>query len=124
MRYMISAFILALLCSLAAFARPDNDPILGKWTNASGNRVIEFVKNGDGFDAIIRKAEDSSLIGKKQISGLHKKNSTTYSDGTLYLVNQGKTAACSVVMSSPDLIQLTGKMGLFAKSQQWKRLKS
>ncbi|PZR21903.1 MAG: hypothetical protein DI535_27345 [Citrobacter freundii] len=114
--------MLMLLISAAAVAQTGSDPLTGKWKDEAGERVIEFVRKGDVFDAVIRKAKNASLVGKIQISGLKKKKENTYSDGTLYIIAQGKTASCSAKIKSPDELQLTGKMGLFSKTQKWTRV--
>lgn len=98
-----------------------NDKILGKWTNEERTRVIEFVKNGNTYEALIRSAEDPSLIGKKQITGLKNKGNEYYG-GTLHIFQKDKKLKCSASISSDNHLKLTASYGLISKTQTWKKL--
>lgn len=104
-----------------SFAQTTDNSILGKWTNEDKTRVIEFVKNGNAYDAIVRSAEDKSLIGKKQISGLTQKDATSFVNGTVYIFKRNRTAKCSANLNG-KFLQLQASMGLMSKSQTWTRL--
>lgn len=120
-------FIFLLLCmlfSMSAFAQNTNDRILGQWTNEDHTRMLEFVKQGSHYDAIIRKAEPDSLIGKKQISGLRFDKGDSYKGGTLYAIQKGKTANCSAKLLNNDKLELRVSKGLTSKSSVWTRINS
>ncbi|MDE1192564.1 MAG: DUF2147 domain-containing protein [Arachidicoccus sp.] len=115
-------FAAMILISTVSFAQSQNDIIIGKWKDDAGDRTIEFVKTDAGYNAIIRTAEDASLVGKIQISHLQKKDATHYINGTLYIITKNKTAKCSVEADSNNELVITGKMGMFSKSQKWTRV--
>ena len=74
--------LLVYLLNLTIYAQNGAEKIWGKWANEDKSRVIEFVQNGDKYDAIICGASDKSIIGKKRITGLKPFSDETYSDGT------------------------------------------
>ena len=121
MQKLIILFVGLLLCA-GINAQENNDKILGTWINEDRTRIIEFVKNGSRYDAIIRKAEDPKLHGKKQISGLQKSGSDTFKNGTIHLIKQGKTAKCSARLIGEDRIQLNASYGMMSRTQIWTRL--
>lgn len=119
--YKVLFSFLLLLTSIAGFSQNSKDPIIGKWTDESNERVIEFVQQGDHFNAVIRSAKDKSLIGKTQISGLLKNGSNAYKNGTIYVIKQGKTGSCTAKLKGNQL-EISGKMGFFSRSQKWTRV--
>lgn len=118
----IILMVTGVLFSLNIFAQTTNDKILGKWTNEEKTRIIEFVKSGDAYDAIIREAEDNSLVGKKQITNLKANGTTSFVDGTLHIIKKGKTAKCTALLSGDTRLYLKGSYGLLSKSQIWTRI--
>lgn len=118
----IVLIITCLALNLSLFAQSGNNSILGKWTNEDKTRVIEFVANGATFDAIIREAEDKSLIGKKQISGLKTTDNTTFIEGTLYLIKRGKSSKCAAKLLGSDQLQLKASYAGLSKTQTWTKL--
>ncbi len=78
-------FIASTLLGISTFAPTNNDTILGQWTNEDNSRVLEFVKNGSEYEAIVRKAELPAYIGKKQITSLKYDKKNAYVDGTLHI---------------------------------------
>lgn len=113
----------SLFIGLCVFAQTDNDKILGKWTNEDKSRVIEFVKNGDAYDAIIRQADDESLAGKKQITSLQKDGSTTFKNGTVHVIKKSKTARCTAKLVNDDKLEITATFGMMSRKQTWSRVK-
>lgn len=113
-------FITSLFVT-AANAQTNSEAILGKWTNEDRTRVIEFVKTGDGYEAIIKEAADRNLIGQKQITGL-RYNNNGYS-GTLHLPKKGKTFPCTAHIEDNGKLELSARVGFMSKSQTWTRVK-
>lgn len=111
-----------LLFSLNIFAQTTNDKILGKWTNEDKTRIVEFVKNGDAYDAIIRQADDNSIVGKKQITGLKANSTTSFVNGTVHVIKKGKTAKCTATLSGDNKLYLKASYGMMSKSQTWTKL--
>lgn len=116
---MIFVFIAGIFTTAQAQTKADD--ILGKWTNEDKTRVLEFVKNGSIYDAIIKEAPDASLVGQKQLTGLSF-SSSAYK-GKLYLPKKGKSFPCTVAIKSNGTMELTAKAGFMSKSQTWTRVK-
>lgn len=118
----IILMITGLLFGLHAFAQAPQDKILGKWINDDKTRIIEFVKSGDAYDAIIRKAEDNSIVGKKQITGLKATGAASFAGGTLHMIKKGKTAKCTASLSGAATLYIKASYGMMSKSVTWARL--
>jgi uncharacterized protein (DUF2147 family) len=116
---MILLFAASLFAS-TAYAQTDADSILGKWTNEDKSRVLEFVKNGSDYEAIIKEASDKTLVGKKQITGL-KYNKGSYK-GNVYIIKRGKTLPCTLTIKTNRTMQLTASAGVMSQSQTWTKL--
>jgi uncharacterized protein (DUF2147 family) len=99
-----------------------NDKLLGQWTNDDQNRVLEFVKNGSAYDAIIREADLPSHIGQKQITSLKHKKENYYKGGTLHILQKDRTAKCTAKLLSENQLELKVSMGLISKSAVWTRV--
>ncbi|PZU81059.1 MAG: hypothetical protein DI529_16035 [Chryseobacterium sp.] len=111
-----------LLIGINMQAQNSPDKILGKWTNEDKTRVIEFVKNGTSYDAVIRKSEDKSVIGKRQITGLKYKREGNYTNGTVHIIKKGKTASCSAQITKDNQLTIKASYGMMSKTQVWTRL--
>lgn len=116
---MIFVFIAGVFTTAKAQTKADD--ILGKWTNDDKTRVLEFVKNGSIYEAVIKEAPDNSLIGKKQITNLSFSNSSY--KGTVHIPKKGKSFPCTVAIKSNGTMELTAKAGFMSKSQIWTRVK-
>ena len=99
-----------------------NEKILGKWTNADQSRIIEFVKNGNTYDAIIRKTDEASLIGKKQITGLKASGKNAFNKGTLHIFKKNKEADVSAGLLSDKKLELKASIGFMSKKEIWTKL--
>ncbi|AWH86361.1 hypothetical protein HYN59_15140 [Flavobacterium album] len=117
MIFLLSLFTLLQFNTVIAI---DND-LSGKWINEDKTRVLEFTQNSGIYEAIILKAEDNSLIGKKQITGL-KKVGTSYK-GTLHVIKKNKEMDCTVTIKNTNTIEIKGSYGPVSKSQKWHRQK-
>jgi uncharacterized protein (DUF2147 family) len=117
--------ILLMLCGIwgiGTFGQNINDKILGQWTNVDQNRVLEFVKNGSVYDAIINEADPPSFIGQKQITSLEHAEENDYRDGTLHIFQKDRTAKCLLKLLSENQLELKVSMGLISKSAVWTRV--
>ena len=117
---MTMLFITGLV-TLTATAQTNADDILGKWTNKDKTRVLEFVKSGNSYEAIIQEAPDKQLLGKKQLINLQYKSGTY--QGSLYLPKHGKTLPCTIILNSNGTITLSAKSGFISQSQTWTKIK-
>lgn len=114
--------MVSILLGTSIDAQSSNDQILGKWTNEDKSRVIEFVKNGSSYDAVIIKAENASYIGKKQITNLKSDKNNAYKGGTLHVYQKEKTANCSAKLVSRTKLELKASVGIMSKSQVWTKV--
>lgn len=104
----------------AAHAQTNVDAILGKWTNEDKSRVIEIIKTGSSYHAVIKKAPDESVIGKDQLTGLvYRDGSYT---GKVNLPKKGKSYPCTATIKSDGTLQLTASAGFISKSQTWTKV--
>lgn len=100
----------------------DADAIIGLWTNEDAAREIEFVKTGTTYEAIIKKAPDKNLVGKKQITGLEYHDGI-YEKGRLFLPKRGKSFSCTARLINNTSIELSVDAGIMSKTQVWIRIK-
>lgn len=127
MKHLINLSCLALLLLFAGFTQEvkaqtaSADTLLGKWTNEDRTRIIEFVKNGNTYEAIIRQAPDQDLVGKKQITKLVFNNGIY--KGELYLPKRGKNLSCTLRITQTGNLELAAKAGFVSRSQVWSRVK-
>lgn len=121
MQNLLFIFLHTLL-GFSAFSQHPQDQILGFWTNEDHTRVIEFVKNDNNYDAIIKKAEPESLIGMKQITSLKYKKANAYTDGTLHIIQKDKTVDCSVKIINNSQLELKVVYGFMSKSQVFTKM--
>lgn len=101
-------------------AQTNADIILGKWTNEDKTRVIEFVKNGSNYNAVVREAPDKSMIGQNQLTSLAYNNGSY--NGQVHLLQKNKSYPCTVKINSNGTLKLTAKAGFMSKSQTWTRV--
>lgn len=112
--------LITLFTSKGIAQLPNGDAILGKWTNEDKTRVLEFVKNGSSYEALIKEAPDKSLAGQKQITQLQYSNNI-YS-GKLQLPKKGKTFPCTVKLQHNGSLELTARVGFMGRSQTWTKV--
>lgn len=127
MKHLINLSCLVLLLLLTGFIQEGKaqtanaDTLLGKWTNEDRTRIIEFVKNGNVYEAIIRQAPDQDLIGQKQITKLLFNNGLY--KGEVYLPKRGKNLPCTLRITSTGNLELAAKAGFVSRSQVWSRVR-
>lgn len=120
MKSILVLFIFAVGVSKGSQAQTNADAVLGKWTNEDKSRVVEFVKAGSGYEAVIRAAPDPALVGKKQLTGLVFGNGK-YA-GIVWLPKRGKSYPCVLKMKTDTTLELTANAGFTSKSQVWTKL--
>lgn len=127
MKHLINLSCVVLLLLLTGFIQESKaqtanaDTLLGKWTNEDRTRIIEFVKNGNVYEAIIRQAPDQDLIGQKQITKLLFNNGLY--KGEVYLPKRGKNLPCTLRITSTGNLELAAKAGFVSRSQVWSRVR-
>lgn len=117
------SLLVLLVTTLFVHARAQNggDVILGKWTNEDKTRVIEFIKSGSSYYAVIREAPDQSIVGKNQLTNLSYHEGGY--NGNVLLPKKGKSYPCTLRIKSDGTMELTAKAGFMSKSQVWTKVK-
>lgn len=121
MKKVLQLLLLFLTSFTIVQAQTSGDSILGKWTNEDKTRVIEFVKNGNNYNAIIKEAPDQGMIGKNQLTDLVYSNGSY--NGYVQLPKKGKRYPCTIKMRSDGTIELIAKAGFMSKAQIWTRIR-
>ena len=125
MQKAINFFSLVLLFVTTLFvpanAQSVADAILGKWTNEDKTRVVEFVKTGSSYNAVIREAPDKDIVGKNQLTNLSYREGSY--NGNVLLPKKGKSYPCSLRIKTDGSMELTAKAGFMSKTQVWTKVK-
>lgn len=143
MKRLLVVFM-AVLAAIPSMAQ-ENDVILGKWQNPSGEGRVEITKKGakyygklywlkepndeQGKPKLDAKNPDEALQ-KRQIQGLeilkdfdsHGKG--VYENGTIYDPKSGKTYSCKMTLKG-DKLDIRGYVGisLLGRTEVWSRVK-
>ncbi|MGJ1206211.1 DUF2147 domain-containing protein [Sphingobacterium lactis] len=136
MKQLVATFC-ALLFTMMVFGQ-NNDPILGKWENPSGEGRIEIYKKNNKFYGKLywiknagkkdAKNPDPNLRtrdiqGLEILTGFTKKGKT-YEDGEIYDPKSGKTYSCKMTLKGDNQLDIRGYMGisLLGRTETWKRI--
>lgn len=112
----------ALLMGVSLLGQTAHDSLLGQWTNEDKTRVIQFVKSGDLYEGIIVKATDTSLTGKKQITGLRAAPDGSFVNGTIHVYQRNTTVSCTARLTSTGKLEFKARKGFVSKTQVWTKL--
>lgn len=118
--FLMAIFLGNTITNYAQTASTKADSILGKWTNEDKTKIIEFLKNGNTYEAIVRKAEKSESIGKKMITELVLRGKEY--NGKVYIPKTKKIYDCNIIFLNPKTIELTAKSGFMSQSRQWTKM--
>ena len=121
MQFLSLVVLLVSALFIQAKAQSGSDAILGKWTNEDKTRVIEFIKSGSNYNAVIREAPDQSIVGKNQLTNLSYRDGIY--NGNVLLPKKGKSYPCSLKIKTDGRMELTAKAGFMSKSQVWTKVK-
>ncbi|WP_228779818.1 DUF2147 domain-containing protein [Aquiflexum lacus] len=116
------------------------DAILGDWVNEEGNAKFNIYKSdgkyfgkitwGTGLDTKDSKNPDPKLRGQELVGLTILKDfkfegKNTWSDGSIYDPNDGKTYSCKMTLKSNGQLEVRGYVGvsLFGRSETWSRIK-
>jgi len=137
-------FMLAIF-SLPAFSQ-NNDLILGKWQNPSGEGRIEITKKGEKYYGKLywlKEPNDETGQPKKDVKnpdetkrtrlvqglqileGFTSSGKGTYENGTIYDPKSGKTYSCKMTVKGNDKLDIRGFVGisLLGRTETWTRVK-
>jgi uncharacterized protein (DUF2147 family) len=127
-----------LLLGSAAAVRAD-DAILGRWLTEPRDGIIEITRTADktyqgriiGGNAPHRldphnpdpARRQQELLGQTILQGLHQDGEGSWSGGTIYDPDSGRTYKCRIELLDRDHLKLRGFIGisLLGRSQTWSR---
>ena len=66
---------------------------------------------------------DRPIMGVKMLKGFTKKDDVTYVDGTIYSPRTGKTYESKLHLNKEGVLEITGYIFFFSKTQDWTRVK-
>lgn len=143
MRKLLFALILGII-SIPAFSQ--NDDIIGKWQNPSGEGRIEISKEGDKYIGKLywlkepndengqpkkdvknpdKEKQSRPVQGLQILKGFVAKGKGSYEDGTIYDPKSGKTYSCKMTLKDADKLDIRGYVGLslLGRTETWTRVK-
>ena len=101
---------------------PQKTDIIGIWQNEAGNRKITFYESFGGLiEGKVLEDEDPSIKNKIVFSKI-KLNGKIYG-GTAFLPKRNKYINCTLKLTSPNTLAITGKIGFMNDTKIWKRIK-
>ena len=144
-RKKITGIILILLFSFPVAAQ-NQDAIVGKWLNASGEGQVMIYKNGDKYSGKLiwlknpetengelkRDTRNPSpqqrkrpLIGIQILQDFIYLGKGVWEDGSIYDPKTGKTYSCKITMFNNDQLNIRGYVGvsLLGRTEIWRRVK-
>jgi uncharacterized protein (DUF2147 family) len=137
-------FMLAIF-SLPTFSQ-NNDLILGKWQNPSGEGRIEITKKGEKYygklywlkepnnetgqpKKDVKNPDETKrtrlVQGLQILEGFTLSGKGTYENGTIYDPKSGKTYSCKMTVKGNDKLDIRGFVGisLLGRTETWTRIK-
>lgn len=139
--------IICFLAMSSMFALgQEQDAVLGKWQDSSGEARIEINKKGNKYYGKIYWLREPNIqvgvpkldvnnpdaakrsrpiMGLEILSNFSYKGKKTWADGVVYDPNFGKTYNCKMTLKSNDRLYLRGFVGisLFGRTEIWTRVK-
>ena len=141
---ILTALIFVMIFSVTSYAAAPSIvgvwsmPILkGKDKGKERFNVEIFQKDGIYYGKIVKlstmpanalckackdEKQDKPLMGMLVLRGL-KKEAGRYVDGKVYDVEEGREYKCSMVLVSPEKLQVTASLLFFSESHYWTRVK-
>jgi uncharacterized protein (DUF2147 family) len=137
-------FMLAIF-SLPTFSQ-NNDIILGKWQNPSGEGRIEITKKGEKYYGKLYWLKEPNneagqpkkdvknpdeikrtrlVQGLQILEGFTSSGKGVYENGTIYDPKSGKTYSCKMTVKGNDKLDIRGFVGisLLGRTETWTRVK-
>src|SRR5471032_3177130 len=131
--------VLAVLLLGNANLAQAQDAILGRWLTEPRDGIIEITRAADntyqgriiGGNAPHRldphnpdpARRQQELLGQTILQGLHRDGEGSWSGGTIYDPDSGRTYKCHIELLDRDRLKLRGFIGisLLGRSQTWSR---
>lgn len=67
---------------------------------------------------------DRPIMGVKMLEGFNKEDENTYTGGTIYSPRTGKTYESKIHLTKDGVLEVTGYVFFFSKTQEWTRVKN
>lgn len=127
--------VVLVVAGLQAASGPDR--IVGTWVTAEGLSKIDIAKCGEKYCGTIawmksphndEKNEDPgkrgrALVGTQILSGFKYDGGDTYSGGSIYGPERGKTVKAKLELSGDGTLQIHAGSGIAKKTVTWTRQK-
>lgn len=127
------------------FAAAQQEDIIGKWQNPSGEGRIEIYKKGDKYFGKLywlkepddekgqpkkdvqnpdNKLRNRTIQGLEILTDFDKTGQNTWENGKIYDPKSGKTYSCKMTLRSVNELAIRGFVGvsLLGRTETWKRV--
>jgi len=118
---------------------PDAAPILGRWLTGMGDGIVDITREADGsFQGRIiggraparldvhnpePQRRSQPLLGQVILQGMRAAGDDSWSGGSIYDPDSGRTYHCAIELLDPNRLKLRGYLGvpMLGRSQIWTR---
>lgn len=139
MKRFFTALLFSFACTLGILAQAPADRILGTYLTEAGNAKVSIARTGNKYVGTIiwtktagkldsknpNEAERSKkIVGKQILKDFVYTDDNTWSKGTIYDPESGKTYSCKITRESDGTLKVRGYIGisLLGRTTEWKRL--
>ncbi len=142
-KYNIS--LLFVLISFSISAQRKADDIIGTWQTGGAEPAriliekinnyyvgkiiwLKFPEDGDGpkkdRNNPIKTFQNRNIIGINLLNGFKNNGTNSWTSGTIYDPESGKTYSCKISMKDTKTLEVRGYVGisLFGRTEVWKRV--
>jgi uncharacterized protein (DUF2147 family) len=138
MKTTLKILLLLLLSTATLHAQTASaDGILGIWFTPNETSEIAIVKCGEAYCGSIKSLKNPkndeknpdpslrsrALVGVQVLTNFRYTGSNMWSGGTLYGPERGKEFPATLVLASPDSLDIKVKAGMMSKTITWTREK-
>lgn len=129
--------ILLPFAAAAALSAATADRIAGTWLTPNGLSKVEIAKCGDRYCGSIQWMQNPKndrnnadptlrsrpLVGVKILDGFQFDGGASWSGGTIYAPERGKTVDAKLVLTGDDSLEVKVSAGMVKKTVGWTRVK-
>ena len=132
---MKSKLLLGLAFAGILLAQPDGNQILGVWNTDDGDSKIEIVKCGENYCGSIKSMStprhdernsnaslrNRPLVGVQVLTGFKYAGSNSWTGGTLYAPQRGRTMSAKLKLRPQDSLDIMVSAGMANRTITWTR---
>lgn len=136
-RTELYSLVAGLAFAVASLQAAGPDQLVGTWLTAEGKSKVEVAKCGDLYCGSITwmrmpqndaRNEDPSkrsrpLVGVRIVNNFRYDGGATWSGGTLYGPERGKSVDAKLVLVDDDTLEIRVSAGVIKKSIRWTRVR-